>query len=241
MATSDAPLQALARLFDRQRIADLDDLFAALRTHSRMTVFRRLSEMGYLTSCSHGGGFYTLRSVPRFDEAGLWRHGGVCFSIHGTLKEAVARLVQDAEDGRLHRELQERLQLRVHNTLLGLVRCGRLGREPFAGEYLYVSADRERAAAQIRQRALHATPGAPAMPVARGAPAPSLVIAVLLEVIHGAEPALDAAAVAARLRSQGVATSAEQVRDIFASHGLEKKTAPSASRPSRRCARPRRR
>lgn len=235
MPTADDARRALARLFVRRRIADLDDLYRALKTRSRMTVFRRLSEAGYLTSYSHAKRFYTLRRVPQFDQAGLWQHQGVCFSRHGTLKETVVRLVEEVEAGRFHRDLREQLQVRVHNTLLNLVRQQRIGREPFADEYLYVSADRTRAAAQVavrRQYAERASQSGPGR--TREAAAPSVVIAVLLELIHGAEVTLDARAISARLRGRGLSASVEQVEGIFASHGLEKKTARSRSRRSER-------
>ena len=235
MRSADDTCQALARLFSHRQISDLDDLFGALKTRSRMTVFRRLSEVGYLTSYSHAGRFYTLRRVPAFDAAGLWQHQGVCFSRHGTLKETVVHLVEEAEAGRFHRDLREQLHVRVHNTLLDLVRHQQIGRELFADEYLYVSGDGARAAAQVVHRREHAgraaqTEAGRTMPAA----APSVVIAVLLEVIHGAEVTLDAPAIAARLRDRGILIGVEEVEGIFAANGLQKKTARSRSRRSRR-------
>lgn len=233
--TADDARQALDRLFDRQQIADLDDLSRVLKTRSRMTVFRRLSEVGYLTSYSHARRFYTLRRVPQFDGAGLWQHQGVWFSRHGTLKDTAVRLVEDAQAGRYHREIRQQLQIRVHNTLLDLVRHHRIGREPLAGEYLYVSADGTRAAAQAAARREHAQREAKTGSGTTGeASAPSLVIAVLLELIHGAEVTLDARAIATRLRGRGLPATVEQVKEIFAAHGLEKKTARSRWRRSER-------
>ncbi len=233
MRSSDETRQVLQRLFKRRQSAELKDLFAALRTRSRMTVFRRLSGLGYLSSYSHAGRYYTLAGVPEFDADGLWRHAGVGFSREGTLKETVARLVERAEAGRFHRELQLRLQVRVHNTLADLLQGRRIARERLQGEYLYVDANKARAAAQVAQRraqideALKKTQAmAPDMEL-------SLVIEVLIEVIHGALVRLDANAVAARLAARGVAVRAAQVEEVFRRHGVVKKTAPSRSRRSR--------
>ena len=96
-----------------------------------MTAFRRLSELSYLSSYSHAGRYYTLPDIPQFDPDGLWLHGGVGFSRHGTLKDTVPVLVDRSESGVLHRELQRRLQVRVHNTLLDLVRTKRELSEAF--------------------------------------------------------------------------------------------------------------
>src|SRR6266496_2315264 len=123
MSTTDEDRQALSRLFQRRKIAALD-------TRSRMTVFRRLSPMGYVSSYSHAGRYYTLRDIPVFDPDGLWQHAGVLFSRDGTLKKTVVRLVEEADAGQFHRELHVRLRLRVHNTLADLIAQQRLGREP---------------------------------------------------------------------------------------------------------------
>ena len=132
--------QALTRLFQRQSIADLATLSDALETSSRMSVFRRLSALGYLSSYSHDGRFYTLRNIPPFDQDGLWCYQGVGFSRDGSLKATVERLVEQSDAGRTHPELHVRLQVRVHNTLLDLVEGRHIGRETVRGHYLYVSA-----------------------------------------------------------------------------------------------------
>ena len=53
-------IEALKNLFQRNPVVDLPTLFACLRTRSRMSVFRRLSHLGYLSSCSHAGRYYPL-------------------------------------------------------------------------------------------------------------------------------------------------------------------------------------
>lgn len=229
MRSAKTARDALLGLFRRQKIADLDAVLAALDSRSRMTAFRRLSAVGYLSSYSHAGRYYTLRDVPEFDADGLWQHGGVLFSHAGTLKEAVARMVAQAEAGQFHRELQLRLRLRVHNTLADLVQNRRVGRERLQGEYLYVSADAERAATQVARRAQIGRE-----PKLDERLDPMMVIEVLAEVIHGSVVALDAEEVASRLVARGVAVTVAQVEEIFRRHGVGKKTAPSRSPRSRR-------
>jgi len=88
-----------------------------LGTTSRTTVFRVLSEAGYLTSYSYAGRYYTLKEIPQFDTQGLWSYGEALFSKYGTLRATIVRFVQDAAAGQTHGELRERLRLRVHDTL----------------------------------------------------------------------------------------------------------------------------
>ena len=201
-----------------------------------MSVFRRLSALGYLSSYSHDGRFYTLRDIPPFDQDGLWRYQGVCFSrecafnscANGSLKATVERLVEQSDAGRTHSELHVRLQVRVHNTLLDLVEGQRIGRETLRGHYLYVSADSKRAESQTMQRQKQS-----AEPVHPPSESPAvMVIEVLLDLVRSAKVRPDAAQVAARLAARGFAVTIDQVEAIFSRYGL-KKTAKSRSPHSR--------
>lgn len=222
--------RALLRLFRKRRVASLDALFETLQTSSRMSVFRRLSAVGYLTSYTHAGRFYTLDEIPRFDEDGLWHHGGVSFSRLGSLKSTVEQLVCDAEAGRTHPELELKLRVRVHNTLLSLVEEERIDRVELAKYFLYVSAKRRKAKSQLaRRRELERE----ALEREAAKPAPAVVIAVLLEIIHGAKVEPKPSRIVARLEARGVAVSEAEVEALLEDYGL-KKTAPSRSRRSRR-------
>lgn len=227
MLDPDASRRALERFFAQQPVADLTQLGRALGTTSRMSVFRRLSALGYLSSYSHTGRYYTLGSVPDFDADGLWRYQGVGFSRNGTLKATVRRLVDVSDAGHTQRELALRLGVRVHNPLLELVDSKQLGRETVDDEYVYVAAKRARGKAQLeRRRSIVSTPPLLTQP--------SLEVEVLLEIIHGARlPEPDATKLAARLDARGIRASSEDVAAVLERHGL-KKTLPSRLRRSKR-------
>src|SRR2546430_13323632 len=70
----------LRSLLQRKKIATLAELKGALGSSATMTVFRKLKALGYLTSYSHRGKYYTLAHIPRFDEWGLWSYDRVWFS-----------------------------------------------------------------------------------------------------------------------------------------------------------------
>jgi len=218
---------ALTRLFQRRRIANLKLIFATLKTSSPMSAFRRLSELSYVTSYSHARQYYTLADIPQFDADGLWLYAGVGFSRHGTLKDTVPALVDRSEAGLFHRDLQVRLQVRVHNTLLDLVQAKRLVRETIADEYLYVSGDSARAQAQLAQR----REWRPAPAIRSTPPPPTLVIEILLEVIHAAGVRGNPRAIAARLTARGGVVSVEQVEAVLQQHGLPQKKTPASRSP----------
>lgn len=228
MPSNSDGCQALKRLLMRRKVADLGAVLAALQTTSRMTAVRKLSEVGYLSSYSHSGAYYTLQTIPQFDGDGLWLFEGVGFSRHGTLKDTVAVLVDRSEDGQLHRELQRRLQVRVHNTLLGLVQGQRLAREIVGDEYLYVSADPARGSAQLaRRRDRGPARGAGTLPPA------ALVLEILLDVIQAARLRCDVNAIAARLGARRVVVTVDQVREVLRQYGLSEKKTRSTSARSR--------
>lgn len=236
MLTPDESTTALDLLFERERVVDIAVLFKTLGTDSRMSVFRRLSPLGYLSSYNHGGRYYTLRRIPLFDENGLWQYQGALFSSHGSLKETTWRLVDRSEAGWTHEELRDRLRVRVHNTLLELLREKRVRREehmPHGGArplavFLYLSGDVVRAGIQRERReqrgADRVDPGVE----------PFLAVEILVEVVHGSRVVPAAAVVASRLASRGIAVTPQAVEAVYHRHGLGKKTTTSASMRSRR-------
>ena len=60
----------LRGLLLRNQLATLDEMKHALGTSVDVTVFRKLKPLGYLTSYSHRGRYYTLREIARFDDRG---------------------------------------------------------------------------------------------------------------------------------------------------------------------------
>jgi hypothetical protein len=217
-------LSALEKLYRTRQVALLDDLREALHTQSRTTIFRVLSAAGYRTSYSHAGRYYTLKRIPKFDSHGIWLHRDIGFSLNGTLRATVTHIVEKSPAGQTHGELQDMLQLRVHDTLRLLIQDHALTRKQFQDAYLYLSSKPKRASAQWAQRQRLAATVIPA-PME-----PSRVIDVLVDVIR--HPSDDAGAVSRRLRALGQSVTAEQVEAVFTRYDL-KKTARSSSRRSR--------
>lgn len=223
MATSEEARDRLRKMLRRRRVAELDDLFWVLETQSRMTVFRRLRDVGYRTSYTHRGQYYTLADVPEFDDWGLWFYGDIGFSRSGTLKETAAVQVEQAPDGRTHGELSHLLRVRLHNTLLDLVGEGRVGREAYRGKYLYVSADADRAAEQVRQR----QEGDRAVARILREPTVEETIEILGEALRGAAEIPSPLDVVRGLAARCVSVEPRHVRSVYKAHGLApgKKTA----------------
>ena len=146
---------ALRALLEKHEIATLEELKQAAGTTSTMTVFRRLKELGYRTSYSHRGKFYTLADTPRFDDDGLWCSRSVWFSRFGNLLQTTRQFVEQAATGFTAAELRGRLHVEVKQSLLELVRQEQLRRERIGHHFVYFSRVKDRRARQEQERQKH--------------------------------------------------------------------------------------
>ncbi len=209
--------EAVRRLLRRRRVAALDVLFEALGTRSRMTVFRRLREVGYRSSFTHSGRYYTLEEIPRFDAHGLWFYEDVGFSRFGTLKQTVARMVPEAPAGSTHSELASLLRVPVQRPLRDLFRSDVIGRQVVEGigELVYVSADSRKADQQIahRRESLQGSE-VPALPPTE------TVLVILAEALRASRVGVTPDQLARRLSASGVVVSRHEVRRVFEHYNL---------------------
>jgi hypothetical protein len=117
----------------------MPELKETLGTDVDVTVFRKLKELGYRTSYSHRGGYYTLDEIALFNDLGLWSFRSVCFSRYGTLVNTCEAFVSASERGYFAEELDNLLHVETKAALLKLFRARRVSREEVSGRYLYCS------------------------------------------------------------------------------------------------------
>lgn len=142
MTRKNSRTEILRSFFLKGKMASLTELKAALGTTGTMTVFRRLKALGYLSSYSHRGKYYTLKDIPDFDESGLWSYESVWFSKYGNLLETAKELVDEAEAGFSANELESILHVECKRPLLELSNAKRVHREKHSGVYTYFSTDK---------------------------------------------------------------------------------------------------
>jgi len=138
------PTQRLVSLLQDQRVATMPQLKHALGTSVTYTVLRKLSPLGYRTSYSHCGAYYTLDSTPRYDDLGLWSYHDIHFSRNGTLLDTAEALVTQSAAGYQVPELEAVVKVAAKDALRQLVQGGRLFRRQWEGRYLYCALDRTR-------------------------------------------------------------------------------------------------
>lgn len=160
---SDNP-NGLQSFLHSEKIATLEQLKAALDTTGTMTVFRRLKALGYLSSYSHRGKYYTLQEIPQFDEQGLWSHHWVWFSKYGNLVATVKEFVEEATAGWTAQELERIVHVEVKRPLRQLYQGKAIHREKLSGVYTYFSASRGKRRSQLLMREQSAADAAIGLP-----------------------------------------------------------------------------
>jgi len=212
-------LQILLTLFATETVADLPRLQAVLGGVSAMTVGRWLREIPSRCSYNHNGRYRALHEPDRYDRHGLWSYGDIHFSVDGSLKDTVRRMVRESEAGMTHQELASRLAVRAHNPLLGLVRETQLARIEIDGLYHYMHVEPAVQQEQLRHRKLRldATTGDATVD-------DEGVIRVLLVLLRhpGARPS----EVALHLKGRSPPVTLAQVDIVFARYGLGEKGGP---------------
>lgn len=206
--------------FRRHQVMQLDQLVELLGC-SVPTVRRRLKEWKTYTSYNHNGRYYVLPDAARFDAYGLWQHGSIRFSQHGTLKETVIHLVTQSEGGLSAQEIGRLLGLSPHSFLSHFREVAGLQREKVQGRLVYFAADEPLRREQRKQRERLDQAALAALPTEAEA------VPLLVERIK--HPDLGLPELSRRLRKQGISLSPESIRRFFAQHGLQKKTPDSGS------------
>lgn len=139
MKAQQTTTQKIKELFSLKKIVTFHEICSYLKTNARMTIIRKLRELSYTTSYSHRGMFYTLISVPKYSEEGLWNFQSAYFSKYGTLIDTCQIFIKNSESGYTVKELYKKLCAEVKLPLLKLHKEGKLFREKYHGEYVYFS------------------------------------------------------------------------------------------------------
>lgn len=141
MKTSYYSIETLRAYLEQRVIASFEQIRQKLGKPARATVFRLFEKAEVLSSYSHRGKYYTLRSIPRFNRQGLWEYDTVRFSRLGNLLQTLKVLVEQSPCGWNAQELQKQLGVETKHALVQLVRRKQVQRMRQDGVYAYFSAD----------------------------------------------------------------------------------------------------
>ena len=210
-------LEKLREAFLKRTVLDIKNVYKTIQTNSRTTAYRYLQKLGTLSSYSHAGKYYSLKETPKFDENGLWHHGDISFSKHGTLMNTIVHLVASCDSGKSCSELEKQQRVYVQNALLTLVKSKRLARKVVNGVFVYVSTDLDQGNKQIQNRR--------SQKQKKSAPLSDwIILEILVETIKCLSGYVTAEDVALRLKKRGSSATLDQVQSVFRLYSLEKKT-----------------
>ena len=218
MTTTPPSSQRLVSLFAQSPCWMIRPLAAEMH-YSIPSVRRFLAEVGYYSSFTHNGVWYTLRAIPRFARNGLWFYRDIGFSRAGTLTKTLISLITGSPAGMSAEMLGETLRCRCHGVLVNLWRKGNIQRQKIGRCQVYFAADPHKA--QSQRQAWSAQRPAEVHFSAE------LAVLILAEFIRSPDSSFEQ--LAERIsRSKNVTVYAKQIEQLFDQHGL-KKTMQSAA------------
>ena len=204
--------QLLISLFAEQPCWMIEPLAAQLR-YSIPSVRRFLVQTGYYSSFTHNGGWYTLRSIPRFANDGLWFYDDIGFSKIGSLTNTLIYLVQRSPSGMTAEQLGEKLRCRCHSVLVQLCRQGRLQRQKMGRSHLYLAIDPE--TADMQRQSLQISPAA-YLPA-------EIAVLILAEFIRNPQSGFTELSKTIARRTH-IRIDVAMIQMLFEQHGLKKMT-----------------
>jgi len=204
---------AVLRAFGERKVLTMPELSTMLHC-SAGTVRRRLKEWHALSSYNKNARYYTLPSIVQFNKKGLWRHEGVFFSRHGTLKNTVVHLVRISAAGLCNSELKEILGVDPTSYLAQRKQLSGVKAEKRNREVVYFSAQEEVRRRQKDKRF-------PPQPTALKLPPDALAIVVLVALVKN--PRSTPSELSDILGRQGYRIEAAPIENLLEHHGLSKK------------------
>lgn len=198
--------------FKQRKVLTMPELKAMLHC-SIATVNRRLKEWNALSSYNKNAQYYTLASIPEFNKKGLWKHKGVLFSKHGTLKNTVIHLVQISNRGFSNQELQRILGTNTSSYLAQRKHLKGVKAEKHKRQVVYFSSDEEVCRRQKKNRF-------PPEPTALKLPPHAVGIIVLVELVK--HPGSTPVELSDMLRREGYKIDADTIDNLLEHHGLKK-------------------
>ena len=210
--TKKHTLDILKTLFKNKSVLDINQIYQAIKTTSRATVFRYLKDLKHLTSYTHSGKYYTLPEIAQFDSDGFWHYGDIGFSSYGTLINTLSNVISMSESGKTNSELEKHFRIRVQESLRTLQGANKIGRGKIGSFNLYVNSDPNISTCQIKKRIKNNRKVLPEWIVAE----------VLLESIRCLAVLPQAEDVMKQLSKRGSLITKEQVEQVFEEMDLEK-------------------
>jgi hypothetical protein len=211
-------LTELKELFKINIALDMDYLLRKTGS-SRITILRRLKEIGYQTSYDHNGKYFALPEFLNFDKSGLFEHNGIHFFKNGGLQELIIHEINSSEKGYNAEELSSRIKTRVSNQLRLFTKKGMIVRKKYSEAYIYFSIDKTYQQKQISNRETELKISS--TPEDINASNEKITIKILLEILKN--PKAEPHDIGKSLREGGLKITDSFIISIFEKYDILKK------------------
>ncbi len=201
----------ISQFLELQKCLTLEDL-CTLLNYSRRSVQRLLKLIGYYSSFTHNGKWYTLHNVPVFDNDGLWFYKGIGFSKYQDLNATIRHLIEKSAGGLMAGDLSKTLSTSCAPVLNRLYKSNKIDRVKIHRAFVYLSTDRTIKRQQICY--LKKTHGLQR-------PSETDTIVILVEFIRNPNRTFEE--LAFHLNQKRIFCSADTIKNLFVYYGLEKK------------------
>jgi hypothetical protein len=210
----------ISRLLKANTVMTINELSNALNHRARSSLFRDLQNISTISSYSHAGKYHALKLIPKFNAIGLWFYQDIGFSKYNTLKDTIVNLIESSKTGQTHKELNDLLKIKTHNTLKLLVDNETITRQKMPHNlYVYLHGDRKKSKQQLELRMSMKVNSLTKIPM----PSPAVTIVVLVELIRHHDIETDPMIITQLVKQNGVDITLEAVEHIFSYHQIKKK------------------
>jgi hypothetical protein len=148
---NEKKLKSVFSVLEDKKVFTLDQLVSALSC-STPTARLKLKQWQAYTSYNQNGRYYTMPTVPRFDENGLWSYEAISFSKYGNLRNTVVHLINNSPLGLTGNEIGNLVRLPPRSFLHHFRNVAGICREKSEGVYVYFSDDVGIYKEQVRNR-----------------------------------------------------------------------------------------
>jgi len=133
-------INKVQNILEQYKLFTFQQLLKLLNCSTR-TGRLKIKQWGVYNSYNKNGSYYTMPSVPEFDENGFWFFQNVYFSKHGNLKQTVIHLITTSRSGLTGRQIGEIINLSHSSFMHHFRNVPDIKREKHEGVYVYFSAE----------------------------------------------------------------------------------------------------
>jgi len=213
MANQTDPQYQLANLFKKEKCYTIDEL-SRLLNYSLISIRRFLKVIGYYSSFTHNSKWYTLRSIPSFNNNGIWFYQDIGFCKHGNFNQTIGRFIDKSFQGLTAKDLFNMLSVPCHPILNQMYKKKKIDRYQTPKGFVYLSASESKKRLQLKRLQI-LTLGQKIERLN-----PQTAVYVLVELIKNPKASFFELSVA--VKKKGVTASQRAIAQLFKDYDLKK-------------------